>query len=104
MQLTVTGRHMDITDPIRNHAVQKTERFPRYFDRIRNVEVIAEAQGTVEKHVEIIVHIDKHDPIIANASKEDLYEAIDEAVAKVERQLHDHKEKMRNRKHTATSR
>lgn len=103
MQLIVTGRHMDITDPIRAHAEQKSARIMRHFDRIRQIEVIAEAQGAIEKHVEIIVHVDKHDPFIAHAQQEDLYACIDEAVAKIERQVHDHKEKMRNRKHPAAS-
>lgn len=103
MQLIVTGRHMDITDPIRSHAEQKSEKFTRYFDRIRQVEVIAEAQGAVEKHVEIIVHVDKHDPFIAHAQQEDLYACIDEAVSKIERQIRDYKEKLQSRKHPATS-
>ena len=101
MQLTVTGRHIEITDPIRNHAKQKTEKFPRYFDRIRHVEVIVSKHDNIKQQAEIIVHADGRDPFVAISTHEDLYACIDDVTSKIERQLHDHKEKVRNHKHSA---
>ena len=101
MQITVTGRHMDITDPIRQYAEQKTEKLPRYYDRIRRIEIIVDKHDAKEHKLELIAHVNGHDPFIATAHSSDLYACIDDVTAKIERQLHDHKEKMRNHKHPA---
>ena len=103
MQMTVTGRHMDITDPIRQYAEQKTEKLPRYYDRIRRIEIIVDKHDAHEHKVELIAHVDGHNPFIASVHSADLYACIDEVTTKIERQLHDHKEKMRNHKHSAHS-
>lgn len=97
MELTVTGRHINITDPIRSYAQQKTEKLPRYFDRVRDVEVIVAHHDNIKLAVEMIVHVNNHhDPFVASATHEDLYACIDEVTDKMERQLHDYKEKLRN--------
>lgn len=102
MQITVTGRHMEITDAIRAYVQQKFEKLPRYFDRIQQVRVVAQSRDQVNKHVEAIVHVDHHEPFVASEAAEDLYGCIDDVFNKMERQLHDHKQRLRNRKHTAS--
>jgi ribosomal subunit interface protein len=49
--------------------------------------------------VEIIVSAEHVDRFVAKASGNDLYACIDEAAEKMERQLREHKEQVRNRKH-----
>jgi ribosomal subunit interface protein len=49
--------------------------------------------------VEFIVHVDGHEHFVARGRNTDLYACIDETSGKMERQLTDHKEKLRNRKH-----
>lgn len=98
MEIIVTGRHMDITPAIREFATEKASKLPRYFDRVQSIEVIAQKfEGRHE--LEMIVHADKTDPFICKTTGPDLYACIDEAVDKLERQLSDHKTKLRNRKH-----
>jgi len=98
MEIVVTGRHMDITQAIREFATEKVSKLPRFFDRIQSIEVIA--QKTDKHHeLEIIVHADKTDPFVCKTSGSDLYACIDEAVDKLERRLSDHKDRLRNRKH-----
>jgi len=101
MEIIVTGRHIDITPPIRDYATEKVSKLPRYFDRIQSIEVIA--HQTDRRHeIEILVHVEKTDPFICKTNGEDLYTCIDEAIDKLERRLTDHKEKLRNRKHNTT--
>jgi len=101
MQIQITGRHQDITPAIREYAEEKTAKLPRYFDRISQIEVIAEKRDHRIFEVEMIAHVDKHKHIVADSEGDDLYACIDETIEKMERQLTDHKEKLRNRKHTA---
>lgn len=98
MQFKISGRHMEITPAIREYANKKTDKLHRYFDRIQEIVVVVD---TVDHsfEVEIIADVEHHDPIIARRTADDLYAAIDEAVDRMERQLTDLKEKLRNRKH-----
>jgi len=102
MEITVTGRHVDITTPIREYAQAKSGKLTKYFDRISMIEVVAEKRDGRLFDVELIAHVDRHEHFVAHGTGEDLYACIDEASDKMERQLTDHKEKLRNRKHQAT--
>ena len=100
MEFKVTGRHVDITDAIRDYAEKKTARLSRYYDRIQAIDVVIDQRDRVFS-VELVVDIEHADDIRAKVEGEDLYACIDGAVDKAERQLTDHKEKLRNRKHSA---
>lgn len=98
METLVSGRHLEITPAIREYAVNKVSKLPRYFDRVQMIEVIA---GKQERHgfeVEVIVAAEHHDRFVGKVRHDDLYACIDQAVDKLERQLTDFKDKMRNRK------
>ena len=98
MEIIVSGRHFAITPAIRDYASEKASKLPKYFDRVAKIEVIAD-RADHDHEVEIIAHVERADPFICKVSGGDLYKCIDEAVKKIERQLTDHKEKLRNRKH-----
>jgi len=100
MEITVSGKHLDITDPIREYAEQKVQKLSKYYDQIQNVEVIADKAQSNEYEVEIIVHVGHHDPFIATRRGDDLYATIDQAQDKLERQLSEHKQKVKNHKHS----
>lgn len=103
MQVTVTGRHLDITPAIRGYATQKADRLPRFFDRVQAVDFIMEKRESHRSEVEVKVRADRHDPFIARSDGQDLYACIDQAVDKVERQLAEHKAQVRDRKHRSPS-
>lgn len=98
MEITVSGKHLDITEPIRAYAEGKAGKLEKYFDQIRSVEVIADKSHGTQYEIEIIVHVGHHDPFIATSKGEDLYGAIDQAESKLERQLTAHKEKVKSHK------
>lgn len=102
MQVTITGRHMPITEAIEQHAQEKAGKLSRYYDKLAKIEIVVDkAEDQRNYNVEFIAHVDGQDHLIANASHEDLYHGIEHAVQKMERQLTDIKEKLRNRKHPA---
>ena len=45
MLFTMTGRHIEVTDALRAHAEEKSEKLPRYFDSISHIEVILEGNN-----------------------------------------------------------
>lgn len=98
MEITVSGKHLDITEPIRAYAEGKAGKLAKYFDQIQSVEVIADKSQDTQYEIEMIVHVGHHDPFIATSKSEDLYGAIDQAQSKLERQLTDHKEKVKSHK------
>ena len=98
MLFTITGRHFEITDRIRAHAEEKTEKLPKYYNSINQIEVIIEGNG-VDQGVEIIARAEHSNVFIAKESGDDILRCIDTAVHKLERQLRKKKEKQRNNKH-----
>jgi len=99
MEVTVIGKHMDITDPIRAYAQEKSARLARFYDRLGHVEVVADRHDSHSFRIEVIAHVPGHDRLVASGTGDDLYACIDDTLGKMERQLHDHKEKRRNHKH-----
>ena len=94
MQVNLTGRHVELTDSLRNYVLSKFERIERHFDHITNVNVILDVEKLRQK-AEASFHISGHD-IYADAEHEDMYAAIDSLVDKLDRQLLKHKEKMQS--------
>lgn len=95
MQVRVTGRkHVEITPAIREYAEEKGSKLPRYFAGVSEVEVIADKVDR-DFHIEMIAHVDGHKPFVGTSRHADLYACIDQTVDKLERQLTDHKEKVR---------
>jgi len=93
----ITGRHMEVTDAIRNYIDKKIERLQKHYDRLSEMEVILAEEGTGCKF-EIIAKADHHAPFVVQQLGEDMYACLDKAVDKLERQLTRHKEKSRTHK------
>lgn len=100
MIVTVASRHMDVSEALRTYAEQKVGKLEKYYDRIQEIEVVFDASkdGT---QVEMIVNAEHNNMFIARHDQGDAYACIDGCVDKLERQLSEHKDKYRNRKHSA---
>ncbi len=104
MQFTITGKHIDITDAIREHAREKTSKLPKYYDSIDQVEVIIDcSQGGGNVAVEVIARAQHSKVFVGTESGQDAYQCIDMAVHKLEGQLRKIKGKERDDKHTDTN-
>ena len=102
MLFTITGKHIEITDAIKAHAQEKTEKLPRYYNSINQIEVIIEGSEGGKPSVEIIARGEHSNVFVARGTGEDTYACIDSAVHKLERQLRRKKEKQRNNKHISS--
>lgn len=98
MQVTVSGRHMGVSETLREYCERKAERLVRFYDRIQQVEVVLD--GKNGKHsAEMIVHTEGSSPFVASEHHDDAFAAVDLLLDKIEEQLRRHKERLRNRKH-----
>jgi putative sigma-54 modulation protein len=91
MQLSVTGHHVDISDPMRQYVVSKIEKIERHFDLVSDVHCILKVEKlrhTAEATVSV-----NGGKIYADATEEDMYAAIDGLVDKLDRQVRKYKEK-----------
>ena len=100
MIVTVSSRHMEVTEPLKAYAVNKANKLSKYYDRIQEIEVIFDNRkdGT---RVEMIVNAEHKNLFVAHHDDGDAYACIDGCSHKLERQLSEHKKKYRNRKHPA---
>ena len=99
MLFTITGKHIEITDAIKEHAREKIEKLPRYYNSINRIEVVIEGSDGGKPSVEIIASAEHSNVFIAKETGDDTYTCIDVAVHKLERQLRRKKQKQRNNKH-----
>jgi putative sigma-54 modulation protein len=99
MIVTITGKHVEITDAIRTHIEDKAAKMPRYFNRVSQIEVIVESGTGVAQNVEVIASVEHQDDVIAREPGTDVYTCIDQAMHKLERQLQKLKGKQRDNKY-----
>ena len=98
MQISVTGRHVNVTDEVKTYAEEKAGKLPRFYDRVQAIEVILDHEGD-NFTVDMIVTAEGRNHFIAHEAGPDMFALIDLIVDKLERQLRRHKERFRNRKH-----
>ena len=98
MQITITGRHVDVPDEIKEYSHKKAEKLLRFYDRIQAIDVLWDHEGE-QFSVEMIVNAGSRHTFISREVGPDAVRLIDQAVDKLERQLTKHKEKSRNRMH-----
>jgi len=96
MEITVTFRHLESTDALRDYAQEKVSRIKKYVGSPAEVAVVLSLEK--RRHTaEITLNTDG---ITINAKEvtEDMYSSIDLAVDKLERQVKKHKEKIKDHK------
>ncbi|MDG2502102.1 MAG: ribosome-associated translation inhibitor RaiA [Porticoccaceae bacterium] len=93
MQMTISGHHLDLTDPIREYVTTKLSKLERHYEQITSTSVILTVDKLQQK-AEATVHVSGAE-LFANAEHADLYAAIDALSDKLDRQLIKHKEKHR---------
>ena len=97
MQLSITARHMELTEALKNYVRNKIERLNKYTDEI----IDANAILSVEKYrhsAEITFKINGSTFNSVDIT-ENMYSSIDRVIDKLERQLRKFKEKRKGHKH-----
>lgn len=91
MQITVSGQHIDITEPLRNYVSDKIAKLQKHFDNMTTTNVVLHVEKN--RHLAEATVFAKGTTLHANAIGEDMYAAIDALADKLDRQVLKHKEK-----------
>jgi putative sigma-54 modulation protein len=98
MQLSVTFRHMDSTDALRDYAREKVERIRKYFPDPIKAHVVLMCDRGYNHTADVMITLHNGLAIKGVETTEDMYSSIDLVMAKIERQVRRYKEKIRSHK------
>jgi putative sigma-54 modulation protein len=103
MQVSVVGRHFEVTDALKQYATEKIGRLEKYLPQkvqaVVTLSVIKKVHHTAEAAI-------KSNGLLIQASEEteEMYSAIDLLVEKIERRVRRYKEKLVDHKHQPSQR
>tara|TARA_R110002096_G_scaffold196404_5_gene379263 strand:+ start:321 stop:905 length:585 start_codon:yes stop_codon:yes gene_type:complete len=93
LPITVTGRHVSVTEPMRDHAHKKVAGLHLDYPKIIEAKVILNVEQ--DRHIaEIILFCANHIVIEADTTTADMYASIDETISKIARRMRKHKTRM----------
>ena len=102
MLFTIAGKHTDIPEAVKSYAEEKTEKLPKFYDVINQIEVVVDGkEGSKEAGniaVEIILRAERKKIFVVKEKGNDVYACIDLATHKLEQQLKKAKTKERDEK------
>ncbi|HPR18207.1 MAG TPA: ribosome-associated translation inhibitor RaiA [Candidatus Cloacimonadota bacterium] len=85
MQITITARHFQLTNAIRDYVYDSVAKLEKYFDNIIVAHFILSFENNQNK-VELVLHAPKHN-LKSETIETDMYMSIDVAVEKMEQQI-----------------
>lgn len=94
MNLSISGRHLEVTPAIREYVLNKMARVTRHFDNVIDTQVILSIERL--KHTAEITMRLRGKDIHCAATDENLYAAIDLLADKIDRQVIKYKSKAQN--------
>lgn len=97
MDLTISGRHVAVTDAMRDHARQRAEKFEHFTSHLMNVKVTLMIEGE-RQMAEFLAHTRGKGELVAKAVTKDMYTSIDQAAGKLEKQLDKLEARLRDRR------
>src|SRR6476660_4325412 len=98
MQLSVTFRHMDATEALKEYAKEKVERIRKYFPDPIKAHVVLACDRGYNHNADVIITLHNGIVIKGEETTEDMYSSVDLVMAKIERQVRRYKEKIRSHK------
>lgn len=100
MQITVLGRHMEMTEALKNYATERFEKLDKYLPDNTQATITL---SVVKKLHHIAEASIKANGVLVQASEEteEMYSSIDLLLEKIERRLRKYKERLSDHKHQA---
>src|SRR5947207_65923 len=98
MNLSVTFRHMEATEAIKEYAREKLDRLRKYFPASMTAHVVLSTEGGYQHVADVNINLHNGIALKGRESTEDMYSSIDLAIAKIERQVRRYKERIRDHK------
>ncbi len=100
MLITITGKHIEITEAIRERAEEKVSKLPKFYNNLNQIEVVIDGSEGINPKVEIIARAEHSKVFVGTDTGDDLYSSIDLAVHKIESQLRKAKSRERDNKYS----
>ena len=97
MQITFTGRHVQITDDIRSFVEKRARKLEGVFNFLDELQVVIEQEKT-RFFTEVTLSARKA-TFHARIETHDVFESLDTALNRIESQVRRHKERMKDRRH-----
>lgn len=92
MQVSVTFRHMDASDPLKKHALERVDHIKKYLSDAADAHVVLSVDRYMHK---ADVNLSANGLMIrGEESSGDMYNSIDRAIEKIERQVKRYRNKM----------
>jgi putative sigma-54 modulation protein len=94
LPIVITGRHVAVTEAIREYARKKIENLRLDYPRVIEAKVVLdvnEKHGAPRHFAEIVLYCTNNITIEADTICEDLYSALDETISKVARRMRKYK-------------
>ncbi|NQU74056.1 MAG: ribosome-associated translation inhibitor RaiA [Candidatus Omnitrophica bacterium] len=85
MQITIVGRHFDVTEPIKRHVNKKLLKLERYAQKLREAHVILEIQKF--RHIAEVTLYLKYVKLTATEESGDMHSSIDKVLGNLHKQL-----------------
>ncbi len=95
--ITVKGRHLEVTDAMKDYAIEKVQKTERFTDRVIEATVTMDVVK-LENIVHMVLRVG-HTKIAVHASNEDMYAAIDKAADRLQAKLRKYKDKLQDHHH-----
>ncbi len=95
MNISLTGRQMELTDAIKTHMTSSIETLKKFNLDIISVSMVASAQtkkGKEHSFIELVINLAHKNSVIIKQNDDDLYAAIDMAISRAQkamRRMHD---------------
>lgn len=101
MNINYTGRHIEVTDAIRNHTKAQFDRIHELFEgKTANAHIVIEVERGQHRSEAIVKW--RNEVLNATSIDNDMYNSISQTIDKIEKQARRLKEKMVDRSHKAT--
>ncbi len=102
MNLSISGRHLEVTPAIREYVLNKMARVSRHFDNV----IVTQVMLSVErlKHTAEVTMRVRGKDIHCEANDDNLYSAIDLLADKIDRQVIKYKSKIQDHAHEPVKR
>lgn len=96
MQISVTFRHLEPSDVLRNYAMERITKVKKFIDGFVEANVVL----SVEKfrHIAEVTILANGMKIVGQEETNDMYSAIDLVLDKIEKQVKRHRDKIKDRK------
>ena len=103
MDIRISGRHVEVTDAMRAHARERVEKLERYSPHLTHVAVTLSIEGA--RHTaEMLASFKGRGDVVAKCETHDMYQAIDQATGKIEKQLRKLEARVKDRRDVSRQR